>query len=88
MTAKQLGGILRERRAQIGLCQTAAGGKARPFLLRKTVADIENGTGNPLLATVLAYAAALKCSLTIQASGRRPPNIPVRRGDSRPSRPR
>jgi DNA-binding XRE family transcriptional regulator len=68
MTAKKIGEALRSRRTQLSLCQGAAGDKARPPLLRKTVADIENATGNPLLSSVIAYAAALGLRLDVGAT--------------------
>jgi transcriptional regulator with XRE-family HTH domain len=57
MTPQAIGGALTQRRKARGLSQRELG--ERTGLSKQTVTTIETGTGNPRLASLLAYADAL-----------------------------
>jgi len=63
---QKLGAQFRKRREWMELFQGTAGALADPPLLQKTVSNIETGTGNPTLDSLLAYAEAMGCELVLR----------------------
>jgi transcriptional regulator with XRE-family HTH domain len=68
---KTLGLQFLVHRETLKLSQTAAGCRAVPPVRQKTVSNIETGAGDPTLASLLAYAEALGCELSLTPRQRR-----------------
>ena len=63
-TPRQLGEILKSRRAQRGLTQSSAGKMVG--LLQDAVSNIENGTKHPTTTTLFKLLSALELELVIR----------------------